>query len=551
MCNGLETGQCIQEWCAACEWPAERPAQLREWLDCVRDLSVADEADIGTIASSVSTWFLGKKAFRERVRVLAARIKRGEDSYDRAPAKRAAAPPKRAAAPPPKKPAKKKPPAKATKRKAPSPEPSSSESESESERPPRRAAAKAAAKKAPPAAKKKKPPAPKRTAPAPKKTMQKKKTKVYADKDLLLRPTYVAKAAAEFEGQSKPKTTKGRCARCDGLHRTEACPHFSKPRERVVQASVSSTRVAAVRTGIAGKLEQVVVDDAPGRPPQLPGSAKGEARPAYPFTAPAARGGLEYTRAASLNVAPENPKVVGSAAFDRYERYKAAKTVGAYLDAGGTRSDLRGDWDKGYVTQASPVNNGDDTDDDFDELYSEVAAAPAPAPAADDWGSASFGMAAPAPAAPAPPPAAAPAAADDDDWGAASFGIAPAPAAADDACFTISLSVKTPAPPAVIVTPPAPPAAHPLAPVEPPAPPPAPYVDADDWGTASFGMNTVPTARVVSAEVPANGDWGTVCPVPLTVRGTQVLVGFAPLAPSVFCAARQNAVLRRSPLRRT
>ena len=45
------------------------------------------------------------------------------------------------------------------------------------------------------------------------------------------------------------------------------------------------------------------------------------------------------------------------------------------------------------------------------------------------------------------------------------------------------------------------------------------------------------------------GDHG--CPVPLTVRGTQALVGFAPLAPSVFCAARQNAVLRRSPLRPT
>ena len=29
------------------------------------------------------------------------------------------------------------------------------------------------------------------------------------------------------------------------------------------------------------------------------------------------------------------------------------------------------------------------------------------------------------------------------------------------------------------------------------------------------------------------------------------LVGFAPLAPSVFYAARQNAVLRRSPLRHT
>ena len=33
----------------------------------------------------------------------------------------------------------------------------------------------------------------------------------------------------------------------------------------------------------------------------------------------------------------------------------------------------------------------------------------------------------------------------------------------------------------------------------------------------------------------------------LTVRGTQALVSFAPLAFKLFCAARQNAVLRRSP----
>ena len=37
------------------------------------------------------------------------------------------------------------------------------------------------------------------------------------------------------------------------------------------------------------------------------------------------------------------------------------------------------------------------------------------------------------------------------------------------------------------------------------------------------------------------------CPVPLTVRGTQTLVSFAPLAFKLFFAARQNAVLRRSP----
>ena len=37
------------------------------------------------------------------------------------------------------------------------------------------------------------------------------------------------------------------------------------------------------------------------------------------------------------------------------------------------------------------------------------------------------------------------------------------------------------------------------------------------------------------------------CPVPLTVRGTQALVSFAPLAFKLFFAARHNAVLRRSP----
>ena len=47
----------------------------------------------------------------------------------------------------------------------------------------------------------------------------------------------------------------------------------------------------------------------------------------------------------------------------------------------------------------------------------------------------------------------------------------------------------------------------------------------------------------------ANLDYAfsSTCPVPLTVRGTQALVSFAPLAFKLFCAARQNAVLRRSP----
>ena len=37
------------------------------------------------------------------------------------------------------------------------------------------------------------------------------------------------------------------------------------------------------------------------------------------------------------------------------------------------------------------------------------------------------------------------------------------------------------------------------------------------------------------------------CPVPLTGRGTQTLVSFAPLAFKLFYAARQNAVLKTPP----
>ena len=73
-------------------------------------------------------------------------------------------------------------------------------------------------------------------------------------------------------------------------------------------------------------------------------------------------------RDTALRVAAKNPKKRGSASWDRYERYKSARTVGEFLDAGGTSGDLRHDWARGYVTQASAAP-GDDTDDDFDELY--------------------------------------------------------------------------------------------------------------------------------------------------------------------------------------
>ncbi len=59
------------------------------------------------------------------------------------------------------------------------------------------------------------------------------------------------------------------------------------------------------------------------------------------------------------------------------------------------------------------------------------------------------------------------------------------------------------------------------------------------------GRVTTPSSQGQSLAVKSLAS--RVCPVPLTVRGTQALVSFAPLAFKLFCAARQNAVLRRSP----
>ncbi len=54
------------------------------------------------------------------------------------------------------------------------------------------------------------------------------------------------------------------------------------------------------------------------------------------------------------------------------------------------------------------------------------------------------------------------------------------------------------------------------------------------------------TESMIHSEDSDRRESRVMCPVPLTVRGTQTLVSFAPLAFKLFYAARQNAVLRRS-----
>merc|ERR1719174_3338015 len=61
-------------------------------------------------------------------------------------------------------------------------------------------------------------------------------------------------------------------------------------------------------------------------------------------------------------------------------------------------------------------------------------------------------------------------------------------------------------------------------------------------GVKQVAGGCAPTPRPVPQPTPR--PTFTPCPVPLTVRGTQALVSFAPLAFKLFYAARQNAVLR-------
>ena len=50
-------------------------------------------------------------------------------------------------------------------------------------------------------------------------------------------------------------------------------------------------------------------------------------------------------------MAQQNPKTAGSKCYQRYERYKAAMTVGQFLDLGGTIADLQYDTEKGFVVR--------------------------------------------------------------------------------------------------------------------------------------------------------------------------------------------------------
>ena len=107
---------------------------------------------------------------------------------------------------------------------------------------------------------------------------------------------------------------------------------------------------------------------APAAPPAAPAAAPDGARPAVapgtPAKAPSTPGkapGTPGGKAAGaspgspagsqpIQIQQDNPTRIGSEAYLRYERYKAARTVQEFLDLGGTKTDLKYDRNKGFIT---------------------------------------------------------------------------------------------------------------------------------------------------------------------------------------------------------
>ena len=51
-----------------------------------------------------------------------------------------------------------------------------------------------------------------------------------------------------------------------------------------------------------------------------------------------------------IQVSPENPKMIGSTAYERYEKYKIAKNKHEFLELNGTPPDFNYDLNKGFIS---------------------------------------------------------------------------------------------------------------------------------------------------------------------------------------------------------
>lgn len=111
-------------------------------------------------------------------------------------------------------------------------------------------------------------------------------------------------------------------------------------------ADKEALKAAAKEAPVGGKKATAKADAAPA---EKPANRKGN--PEALAKAREARGkDMEAERKKKITlVEKNNPKREGSRAFEIYAKYKTCKTVGQFLDAGGTMADIRYDSQKGFI----------------------------------------------------------------------------------------------------------------------------------------------------------------------------------------------------------
>jgi len=117
-----------------------------------------------------------------------------------------------------------------------------------------------------------------------------------------------------------------------------------KPKRARAKGDAAALKEAAKETPVAGKRGKASA--APAEPAKKRGNLE-----ALEKARAAGNAAREENRKKKITLVEKtNPKREGSKAFTNYALYRTSKTVGDFLDAGGTMADVRYDSNKGFIT---------------------------------------------------------------------------------------------------------------------------------------------------------------------------------------------------------
>jgi len=112
--------------------------------------------------------------------------------------------------------------------------------------------------------------------------------------------------------------------------------------DKTTSAKVASAKKAETNANAEPKPTPTLTQDPPAS-----AKAAGKAKAAKP-TAKVKVGMKDLGEDVKIEYKQSNPKKTGGSAFDRYEKYKAAKTVKQAQDFGASKGDIKYDMDKGF-----------------------------------------------------------------------------------------------------------------------------------------------------------------------------------------------------------